>query len=449
MLRIVLLAALISFFVVQSVSAEEVPKRNILLYVMDDLGQGDAGCYGHPVIQTPGLDALAAEGTRFTNAYCTTASCSSSRSVILTGLHSHTNGMYGLAHADHHFQSFDKVVGLPARLSEAGYRTICVGKKHVTPNASYPFDVELPVKRPLEMAEAVREHLESEDPRPFFLYFCTVEPHRPFLRDDFETPDPKDVIVPSWLPDLPEVREELAQYYASIQQADSGLAALIKTLKETGQWDNTLVIALSDNGAPFPGGKTTLYEPGANLPCVVRNPATPTANATCDALVSWLDITPTLLDYAGALKRPREFPGRSWLPILDQPHPEGWDEVFLSHQLHEITMYYPMRVLRERQYKLIWNIASGLPYPFASDLYSSATWQAVLRDNVQLYGQRTTDALLHRPRFELYDLHADPHETRNLAASPEHEERLARMQSRIKEWQLKTKDPWTLKWDRE
>jgi N-sulfoglucosamine sulfohydrolase len=108
-------------------------KRNIILYVADDQGSGDAGCYGNPVIKTPGLDYLAEHGTCFTNAFCTTASCSPSRSVILSGLHNHANGMFGLNHAVHHFQSFDNFKSLPVRLSEAGYRTMCAGKYHVNP----------------------------------------------------------------------------------------------------------------------------------------------------------------------------------------------------------------------------------------------------------------------------------------------------------------------------
>jgi N-sulfoglucosamine sulfohydrolase len=121
----------------------------------------------------------------------------------------------------------------------------------------------------------------------------------------------------------------------------------------------------------------------------------------------------------------------------------------MSHQLHEITMYYPMRVLRERRFKLIWNIAHELPFPFASDLYESSTWQAVLENEVKRYGQRDTLALLHRPEFELYDLESDPHEVVNLASDPAHAETLARMQSQIREWQRQTKDSWELKWERE
>jgi N-sulfoglucosamine sulfohydrolase len=113
-------------------------------------------------------------------------------------------------------------------------------------------------------------------------------------------------------------------------------------------------------------------------------------------------------------------------------------------------MYYPMRVVRSGRYKLIWNIAHPLPFPFASDLWNSATWQdAVRKGRNAAYGRRTIQSLIHRPRFELYDLNADPNETQNLAGSPEHQEILAELQNKLKEFQRRTGDPWMLKWERE
>ena len=249
--------------------------RNVVLIVTDDQGQ-DAGCYGNPVLKTPNLDALAADGTRFKYAYCTTASCSPSRSVILTGLFNHANGQYGLEHANHHFRSFDNVKSLPVMLGAAGYRTARIGKFHVGPEKVYHFDKALPgnPRSPVEMANQCRELIEAKSDKPFFLYFCTGDPHRggvakwlPQQPDSFGNKppgesypgvepvhyDPADVIVPPFLPDTPACRAEMAQYYESISRADAGLGRLIEFLKQAGKYDDTLIVYISDNGMPFPG----------------------------------------------------------------------------------------------------------------------------------------------------------------------------------------------------
>lgn len=428
------------------------PNRNVILYVTDDQGMNDAGCYGHPVLDTPGWDELAASGTRFTHAFCTSPSCSPSRSVMLTGMHTHANGMYGLAHGYHHFASVGNVLSLPATLGIAGYRTVAAGKFHVAPPEVYPFEHSHPGGTPLEVAAAARPYFEMDDGRPFFMYLATTEPHRPFRNQLVDDYAPDDVIVPPFLPDTPECREELALYYGSVKQADLGLAEIITGLKETGHWEDTLLIAISDNGIAFPGAKTNLYEPGARLPCVVRNPLSANHGTTCDAMVTWCDLAPTILEYAGIEHDPKEGPaiqGRSFLKELEHEHTTGWDEVFLSHCLHEVTMYYPVRCVRERRYKLLWNIAHGLEFPFASDLYESATWQGILKRGDTHYGKRTVDALLHRPAFELYDLDADPHEVHNLAQSAEHADVLAALQEKLRGYQRRTGDPWILKWERE
>jgi N-sulfoglucosamine sulfohydrolase len=448
--------------------------RNVVLFVTDDQGQ-DAGCYGNPVIKTPNLDALAADGTRFTHAYCTTASCSPSRSVILTGLFNHANGQYGLEHAAHHFRSFENVKSLPVRLSEAGYRTARIGKFHVAPESVYRFDEKLPgnPRNGVAMADRCRKLIESESDRPFFLYFCTADPHRgggaadeiAGRPDRFGNRprgqsypgiepvryDPSDVVVPPFLPDTPACRAELAQYYESVSRADAGLGRLVDILKQAGKYEDTLIIYIADNGIPFPGAKTTVYEPGIRLPCIVRNPYTKKRGLVSNAVVSWVDITPTILEFAGVERRANdELHGRSFLSVLEQEQPRGWDEMFASHTFHEVTMYYPMRVVRSGRYKLIWNIADPLPFPFASDLWSSATWQDSLQRGDDFhYGKRTIKSLVHRPRFELYNLEHDPDELQNLAPDPAHQDALRELQNKLKDFQRRTGDPWLLKWERE
>jgi len=424
-------------------------RPNVLLYVVDDQGTGDAGCYGNPVIKTPGLDMLAREGTRFTHGFCTTASCSASRSVILTGMYNHATGQYGHMHGYNHFVSFPDIESLPVLLSSAGYRTASAGKYHVAPEEVYHFHEYIKGGAPSRMADACKPFIAAKDAGPFFLYFCTTEPHRPFRREGSDPVDPNDVIVPPYLPDTPECRQELAEYYGSVQRTDRGLLRLIEILKETGHWDDTLILYISDNGIAFPGAKTTLYDPGMRLPCVVRNPYQKTRGIVCNAMVTWADITPTILDFARAMPREQNFHGRSFLPALEKENPQGWDEVYASHTFHEITMYYPMRVVRTRRYKLIWNIAHGLEYPFASDLWASRTWQSVLKRDMKQYGKRPIDAYLHRPKFELYDIENDPDEVINLADDPGNAKILEELKSKLRAFQKRTKDPWILKWEHE
>lgn len=420
---------------------------NILVYVVDDLGSADAGCYGNPAIRTPGLDMLAEHGTRFTHAFCTTASCSASRSVILSGQYNHATGQYGHVHDFHHFISFPDLVTLPVLLGAAGYHTVRAGKYHVAPESVYRFEEQVPADgaSPAEMADRCAAVLQRDADKPFFLYFCTSEPHRPFRRGGSDPVTASEVIVPPYLPDIPECREELALYYMSVQRADAGLQRLLELLRQSGRWEDTVVVFLSDNGIAFPGAKTTLYEPGMRLPLVMRIPGVP-AGRTCDAMVTWADLAPTLLELADIPSEGAGLHGRSFRRAMLDDSPAGWDEVFASHTFHEITMYYPMRVVRDRRYKLIWNIAHGLPYPFASDLWASGTWRAVIDRNLTKYGQRSVASYLHRPPFELYDLRADEHEIHNLANDPVHAGALEAMKERLRAHQERTSDPWIVKW---
>ena len=489
--------------------------RNVVVFISDDHGR-DTGAYGNPVVQTPHLDALAAEGTLFTHAFATTASCSASRSVVLSGLHNHSTAQYGHEHDFHHFRSYERIRSLPQLLSEAGYRTASIGKYHVAPEEVYRFGqyLEGDSRSPVEMAENARAFIESEDDQPFFLYFATSDPHRgddlepdqvgrdwrdkmgagtwsaapgaeprtaqvgPYPPNSFGnrgtgypgitevTYDPGEVIVPDWLPDTPATRVELAQYYQSISRIDQGFGYLVQILKDAGVYDETLIIYMSDHGIAMPGAKTTVYEPGLRSPLIVRHPDAPRRGIVSDAMISWVDITPTIVDFADVeppvydqnitnseihrnVDLPEEygFHGRSFLPVLYDDHAAGWDEINASHTFHEIQMYYPMRVVRDRKYKLIWNVAHGLAFPFATDLWSSATWQSVYQEGRDaMYGTKSVRDYVNRPAFELYDMSTDPHESTNIAADPKYADVLEKYKARLHDFQVRTSDPWVLKW---
>ncbi|MFN3165449.1 MAG: sulfatase [Phycisphaeraceae bacterium] len=488
----------LSFIIVLlgSINPASAAPRNVVLIVTDDQSQ-TLGCYGDPVAKTPNLDALAADGTLFRHAFATTASCSASRSVILTGLHNHANGQYGHVHHFHKFQSYDNIVSLPRYLSAAGYRTARCGKYHVAPEEVYKFDRAIPgnERNAYQMAERCKAFIEEQSDQPFFLYFCTSDPHRgggfadelPFAPDRFGNPrsgqsrqgvtevvyDPKDVPVPGFLPDTPQCRAELAQYYQAQTRIDQGVGHLFELLKDAGRWEDTLVIYIADHGMAFPGAKTTVYDGGLRSPLIVRNPYNDQRGVASDAMVSWIDLTPTILDFAGLLDeggkvkqdvlkkieiervtgqrtrdvKPGTMHGRSFLDTLTQAKTTGWDQIGASHTFHEIQMYYPMRVVQDRQYKLIWNIAHPLDYPFASDLWASKTWQAQLAKGEDApYGQWTVGRYIHRPAFELFDLTNDPYEGNNLADDPEYAEVLAAMKDKLKAMQRDTQDPWVMKW---
>jgi N-sulfoglucosamine sulfohydrolase len=451
MVRILVLSVSLAMFATPARAAG----RNVVFFVADDHGTEALGAYGNRVVKTPSLDQLASEGVRFTHAFATTASCSASRSVLLTGVHNHRNGQYGHEHEYHHFSAFPNVRSLPVLLAEAGYRTARGGKFHVAPESVFRFQqvITLPT---------LEAFIKADSAKPFFVYYGTNEPHRPFNHDAEDRVDPRSVTVPPWLPDIPEVRDELALYEASVRKVDKAFGMLVDTLRRTGTYEDTLIVYLSDNGAPFPGSKTNVYEPGIRLPLIVKKPGQARRGSVNTAMISWVDITPTILDFAGVQTAPgppsqpvgpgrftNQTPaiqGRSFLGIIEQEQPEGWDEVYASHTFHEITMYYPMRVVRTRTHKLIWNIAHPLPYPFASDLFESKSWQGALARKLTTFGPRTIQAYRQRPAFELYDLERDPLESANLAADPKHAQVLAQLKARIKAFQERTGDPWVIKW---
>lgn len=433
----------------------EPPRRNVVLLIADDLGR-DLGCYGNKVVKTPHLDAFAATGTRFTHGFASVTSCSPSRATMFTGLPTHMNGQYGLAHATHNAHTFRNVPSLPKLLKAGGYRSAIIGKLHVQPKEVYPWDVEVPGGRDVPlMARQARKFIEETGDKPFFLVMGYTDPHRaakgfgndrPVPNTPHERYDPSLVTVPCHLPDSPDVRADLADYYTSVTRLDHGIGLMTKLLTELKRDDDTLVIFLSDNGIPFPGAKTTLYDAGLNLPLIIRAPGR--KPGVCHAMASWTDIAPTILDWMG-VKAPPAMPGRSLLPILEQENPNGWDEVFASHQFHEITMYFPMRMVRTRTHKYILNLAHELPFPTAQDLYESPTWQGVLERGDKMIGQRSVEQFLHRPREELYDLASDPNEVKNIAGEAKHADVLADLRSRLKKWQTQTKDPWLIKYQHE
>jgi N-sulfoglucosamine sulfohydrolase len=463
MLRSLLALALTLAFTLSASAAE---RKNVVLLIADDLGM-QVGCYGDKAAKTPNIDALAKTGTRFTMGFASVSSCSPSRATILTGLPTHACGQYGLAHATHNQHTFRNVQSLPAYLAPAGYRSGVIAKLHVQPKEVYPFDIEVQNngRNPVAIAAAVKKFLAETGEKPFFLLVGFTDPHRAvkgFANDGkypAEVPaikfDPKSLPVPYHLPDEPEVRAELAEYYQSVARLDDGVGRVMKELAAAKRLDDTLVIFLSDNGIPFPGAKTTLYDAGVHLPLIVRKPGQK-EGVVNSAMVSWTDIAPTVLDWCSVKQQPVgkkgvAMPGKSFLPILEENGDEERRIVYGSHQFHEVTMYYPMRMVRTPRFKYILNLAHPLEYPSASDLWGSDMWQGVLKRGDKLMGSRPVKSFLHRPKEEFYDLSTDPNELTNLLEKANAmDDRRTRinyeaMKSYLAAWRENTNDPWLIK----
>jgi len=428
-------------------------QRNVLLLISDDQGL-DLGCYGVP-IHTPRLDRLAREGTLFTQGYAAVSSCSPSRAVINTGLYTHQNGMYGLQHDVHHQSLLPGIETLPSLLRGAGYATALVGKKHVGPDSAFPYEAELVPERSgvrdvRELAIAASSFIRASDDRPFFVTIAYSDPHRAAVDygNDRAWPDvktnrydPRRVPVPSHLPDLPAVRMDLAEYYESISRLDTGVGMILDDLATIGRADDTLVIFLSDNGRPFPGAKTNFYDPGLHLPLIIHAPGS--APSINKAMVSWVDIAPTILEWTGVAP-PAAYPlsGSSLLPLLGRQDEVQRDTVFASHDFHEINQYYPMRAIRTRTHSYILNLAHPLDYPIAGDVAGSPSWKAISADPSILIGRRSQAAYLKRSSEELYDLSRDPDELNNVAADPAYAAVKAALAERLRAVRAASKDPW-------
>ena len=432
--------------------------RNILFLMADDWSP-IAQCYGDTAAHTPNVDRLAQQGTVFDHAFCASPSCAVSRATIFTGQHSHTHGQYGHSHGVNGFSIHDWMPSTPKLLRNAGYATGLIGKKHAKPHDVVPFEYEVPTgterlgdRSPNGFEREVGQFIDWAGDRPFFCHVGIIDPHRGGDETQFDNSkvhdgeepvyyDPADVPVPGFLPDVPEVRRDLAEYYRAVARFDQTVGACVRALEQSGRADDTLIVITSDHGMPFPGAKASSFDSGHHCPLIVISPDQQQRGIHSDALVDWTCFMPTLLDWAG-VEAPDNLPGKSMLPILDETSPDGWGEAFFSHNFHEVTNYYPYRVLREHRYKYVRNLAYEVPTPLPSDLYRSRSWQAVLAQDIQMLGQRPRDHFLHQPAEALYDMQQDPHETTNLIDDPSLRDTAERMRQRVIDFRYDTQDPW-------
>ncbi|MDT5336273.1 MAG: hypothetical protein QOD90_1778 [Mycobacterium sp.] len=374
---------------------------NVLLVHWHDLGRY-LGAYGHSDVRSPRLDQLAAEGILFTRAHATAPLCSPSRGSLFTGRYPQSNGLLGLAH--HGWEYRPGVRTLPHLLSESGWHTALFGMQHET---SYPsklgFD-EFDVSN--SYCEYVVEHatrwLANPPENPFLLTAGFFETHRPYPPERYEPADPDAVSLPDYLPDLPDVRDDLADFYGSITVADAAVGQLLDTLAETGLDRDTWVIFLTDHGPALPRAKSTLYDAGTGIALIVRPPTRLAAEPRVyEDLFSGVDLVPTLLELLG-VEVPDEVDGVSHAGALVHPRTDPVrTEVYTTKTYHD--SFDPIRAVRTTEYTYIENYAPRPLLDLPWDVADSAPGQAVAPTTRE-----------PRPARELYDVIADPTESRNL-----------------------------------
>jgi N-sulfoglucosamine sulfohydrolase len=401
-------------------------KPNILYIHSHDSGR-HLSPYGHDV-PTPNLKKLASEGVLFRRAFSAAPTCSPSRAALLTGQFAHQNGMLGLAHRGFALNDYRK--HLLYTLRDAGYHSVLAGLQHI---AAKPETIGYDqVMRPkttsaIDVAPNAVEYLNTRPTGPFFLDVGFFETHREYPEPTAED-DARYILPPAPIPDMPQTRKDIAAFRASARILDRGVGAVLDALDRNGLAQNTLVISTTDHGLAFPLMKCNLTDFGWGVSLIMRGPGVFSGGKVCDAMVSHVDIYPTITEMLG-LKRPAWLEGKSLLPVLRGEVKEVNEEIFAEVNYH--ASYEPKRAVRTQRYKYIRRYGDRtIPVlPNCDDSPSKSLWLE--------YGWK--DKL--QPREQLYDLIFDPAESHNLAGDPQAAVALREMQGRLDAWMKRTDDP--------
>ena len=452
-----------------AVAQDNQAQPNLLLILSDDHSMPYLGIYGHPDLKTPHLDQLARRGVLFNRAYTAAPQCVPSRASILTGrnvidirmsrfsaplpreiptipefLHAERSPTGSAGSANY----YSGICGRPYHLDGSGRqppKTVETLENYDL--VTFPDRVDFLRKgaddEVLGQFQAFLDEVPTDN--PFFMWMNFSDPHRSFTADAYE-PDPATLHVPSEMPDTEEVRKDLAQHYGEIMRLDAHVGEVLDELKERGIAENTVVIFMGDNGAALLRGKGTLYDLGIHVPLIIAGPGIQ-AGGTSDALVSGIDIAPTILALAG-VAIPKTMTGKSLLPALQGKAYPGHKYIFATRVPHSSglplnTLYFDLsRTVFDQRYKLIYNALWQLPYT-PVDFSGRKLWKDLqARKEAGTLPEEYATALFAEPRamFEVYDLENDPDELRNLSGDPEYAEVEQRLKEELHEWMILNQD---------
>jgi N-sulfoglucosamine sulfohydrolase len=430
-------------------------RPNILLLLADNWAWPHASAYGDPVVVTPVFDRLAEEGVLFNHAYCQVPSCSPARAVLLTGQASHR-----LRDAANLWSSWPhSLKTYPELLEDSGY-SVGYEIKGWGPGVVFQKSNARRNRNPSGRKFASFSDFLDSTPnnQPFCYWLGSHNPHQPWTaKPEFKQGmDPAKIRLPEYLPDSPEVRDTVIEYYAEVRQFDQEAGEALAELERRGLADNTLVVMMGDNGWQTPRGLANVYDAGTRTCMTVRWPGMVKTGSTTDRFVSFEDIAPTFLTAAG-LKPDRAMTGRNLLPLLQGKAKVKWrDAIFLERERHanvrDGDASYPCRAIRTGEFLYVWNLEPDLwpagdpqmhyavgPYgdvdntPFKAFLLANRNTPTIKRYFELGFGKR--------PEEELYDLRTDPDQVRNVAHDPRHIATLKSLRQRVRQWMKDTADP--------
>lgn len=440
------------------------PERpNILFITVDDMNWDAIGAYGCPTHDTtPNIDRLAAEGIRFNHAHVTIAVCQPSRSALMTGRYPHKSGGEGFFNL-----RAPNVPILPELLREEGYQVGILGKiGHSTPYAEFQWDMSRNMydlgygRNPSLYRQHTSNFLAQakKDNSPFFLMLNSHDPHRPFYGNDnpewytehdkpsaaipSKTFTPEEITPPGFLPDLPDVRLEIAEYYNSVRRCDDTIGAVLDSLREAGYEDNTLVIFLSDNGMAFPFAKTNCYLNSTRTPWIMRWPKQIQAGRVDSKhCISGIDLMPTLLEAVG-IGPISDVDGQSFLPVLCGEEQDNRELTFTQFHQTANKRNYPMRCVQNRRFGYIFNLWSNGVREFKNESQAGRTMNAMqAASGKDPHIEQRVDHFLYRVPEEFYDFENDPDALCNLIDDPQYTSEIQSLQNELESWMEKNSDP--------
>lgn len=435
-------------------------KPNILLITADDLNYNSCGIFGSKVSNiTPNIDKFATEGMCFQHSHVTIAVCQPSRQAMMTGRYPHRNGAPGFDPID------EDVPTLQEELKKAGYINGVLGKvDHLAPEHKYCWDYVVHTiekengwgRKPQKYYEFCKEFIQKakKEDKPFFFMANSHDPHRPFAGSEDEikkfghhtevsyqyTPD--EIEVPPFLPDIPDVRKELAQYFSSVHRCDETVGELLRALDEMGMTENTIVMFLSDNGMAFPFAKTNCYLNSTRTPWIIRWPKKIKPGIKDEIhFISGIDFMPTILEIVG-LPESEGMDGKSFLPLLEGENQKDRDKIFTEFNTTAAKRKYPMRCVRNHKYGYIFNTWSDESTFFKNESKFGLTYKAMVeaaQNDKQI--ESRVQMFDYRVKEEFYDFQKDPDALNNLINDPNYRDMIIKFKNDMYDIMKATDDP--------